>query len=163
MCKQERLSQHFLKYSSKELFKIMLQNYIYGCEKVYNILLNFKVRSDPFTNIYVIIRYRKGLGTSSQDGDVGRCTLPPGMAKRRTTTDLKTKSSQNCQRVELYGSLTTKELKKKHAFGLVGGAEMGSQGGEDVWQSGGWRTRWARWWLVGPHLRVDKPRQTTGD
>ena len=50
----------------------------------------------------------------------------PHTTKRRTTTNLKTKSNQNCQKIELYGSLTTKELKKKHSSRLVGGAEMGS-------------------------------------
>ena len=32
--------------------------------------------------------------------------------KRRITTNLKTKNNQNCHKIELYGSLTTKELKK---------------------------------------------------
>ena len=34
----------------------------------------------------------------------------------------------------------TKELKKKHSFRMVGGVEMGSWGGEDARQGGGWRT-----------------------
>ena len=37
----------------------------------------------------------------------------PCKTKRRTTTNLKTKNNQNCQKIELYGRLTTKELKKK--------------------------------------------------
>ena len=55
--------------------------------------------------------------------------MPPCTTKRRTTTNLKTKTkkTQNCQKIELYGSLTTKELKKKHSSRPVGGAEMGSQ------------------------------------
>ena len=57
--------------------------------------------------------------------------MPPYTTKRRTT-NLKTKSNQNSQKIELYGSPTTKELKKKHSFRLVGGAETGSQGGEDA-------------------------------
>ena len=48
--------------------------------------------------------------------------------KRRTTTNLKTKDNQNCQKTELYGSQTTKELKKKHSSRLVGGVDMGSWG-----------------------------------
>ena len=44
-----------------------------------------------------------------------------------TTKNLKTKNNQNCQKIKLYGSLTTKELKKKHSFRPVGGAEMGSR------------------------------------
>ena len=58
--------------------------------------------------------------TSSQDGGIGRYTLPPRTTKRRKTTNLKTKNNQNCQKIELYGSLTTKELKKKHSSILVG-------------------------------------------
>ena len=38
--------------------------------------------------------------------------MPPHTTKRRTTTNLKTKNNQNGQKIELYGSLTTKELKK---------------------------------------------------
>ena len=53
--------------------------------------------------------------------------MPPHTTKRRTTTNLKTKNNQNCQKIKLYGSPTTKELKKKHSSRLVGGAEMSSQ------------------------------------
>ena len=49
--------------------------------------------------------------------------MPPCTTKRRTT-HLKIKN-QNCQKIELYGSLTTKELKKKHSPRQVGGAETG--------------------------------------
>ena len=62
--------------------------------------------------------------------------MPPRTIKRRMTTNLKTKKNQNCQKIELYGSLTTKELKKKHSSRLVRGAETGSQGGEDLRQGG---------------------------
>ena len=58
--------------------------------------------------------------------------MPPCTNKRRTTTNLNTKNNQNYQKIKLYGSLTTKELKKKHSSRLVGGEEMGSQGGEDM-------------------------------
>ena len=36
--------------------------------------------------------------------------------------NLKTKTNQNCQKIELYESLTTKDLKKKHSSRLVGRA-----------------------------------------
>ena len=49
--------------------------------------------------------------------------MPPCTIKRRTTTNLKIKYNQNCQKIKLHGSLTTKELKKKHSSRLVGGAE----------------------------------------
>ena len=65
-------------------------------------------------------------GTSSQDGGIGRYTLAPCVTKRRTTTNLKTKNNQNSQKIELYESPTTKELKKKHSSRPVGGAEMDS-------------------------------------
>ena len=48
-------------------------------------------------------------------------------------------NNQNCRKIELYGSLTTKKLKKKHSSRLVGGKETGSQDGEQ--QGVGWRTR----------------------
>ena len=69
--------------------------------------------------------------TSGQDGGIDRYTLPPHTTKRRTRTNLKTKNKQNCQKIQPYGSPTTKELKKKHSFRWVGGAETGSQGRED--------------------------------
>ena len=82
--------------------------------------------------------FKISMWTSGQDGGiVGRYTLPPRTTKRKTTTNLKTKNNQNCQKIELYGSLTTKEIKKKHSSRSIGGAEMGSQGREDVQQGGG--------------------------
>ena len=65
--------------------------------------------------------------------------MPPHTTKR-TTTNFKTKNNYNFQKIELYGSMTTKELKKKHSSRLVGGAEMGSWGREDKRQGTGWRT-----------------------
>ena len=53
--------------------------------------------------------------TSSQDGGRCRYSLPPCTTKRWITTDLKTKNNPNSQKIELYGSLTAKELKKKHS------------------------------------------------
>ena len=74
-----------------------------------------------------------------QDGGVDRYTLLPCTTKR-TTTNLK-ENNQNCQKIECYGSLTTKELKKKQSSILVGGVEMGNRGGEDTQQGDGWQTR----------------------
>ena len=70
--------------------------------------------------------------------------MPARTTKRRTTTNLKTKNNQNCQKIKLHGSLTTKELKKKHLSKPVGEVKMGSQGVEDSQQGGDWRTRRAR-------------------
>ena len=47
----------------------------------------------------------------------------PCTTKRRMTTYLNIKNNQNCQKIKLYGSPTTKEIKKKHSSRLVGGAE----------------------------------------
>ena len=83
--------------------------------------------------------------------------MPTRTTKRRTT-DLKTKNNQNCQKIELDGSPTTKELKKKPSSKLAGGAEMGSQGGEDS-QSSSWRTRAGKVEACKqavPHLHADK-------
>ena len=80
----------------------------------------------------------------------------PCTTKRRTTTNLKTKNNQNCHKMELYGSPTTKELKKKHSSRRIIGAETGSRGREDVA-----RHQLVHW--VIPHLRVDKPGGTTGE
>ena len=66
--------------------------------------------------------------------------MPPHTVKRSIATNLKTKNNQNYQKIELYGSLTTKELKKKHSSRLVGGVETGNWGGEDSRQGGSWRT-----------------------
>ena len=74
---------------------------------------------------------------SGQHGGVGRYTVPAHTTKRRTT-NTKTNINQNCQRIELYESLTTKELKKKHLPRLVGGVEMGSWDREDMQQGGSW-------------------------
>ena len=69
--------------------------------------------------------------------------MPHHTTERRTIKNLKPKYNQNCQKIKLYGSLATKELKKKHSFRLVGGAEMGTLGREDMWQGGGWQTGWS--------------------
>ena len=95
--------------------------------------------------------------TSSEDGGIGRYILPPCTTKRRTTTNLKTKINPNWQKIELYVSLTTKELKKKHSSRLVGGAEIDSQGRRGLWER-----QWLVEWAV-PHLCIDKPGGTTGE
>ena len=98
--------------------------------------------------------WEKLIWTSSQDGGIGRYASLPCTTKRRTATNLKTKSNWNCQKIELYGSLTTKELKKKHSSILVGGAEMGTLGREDPRQ-GGRPSRWGSGWQTGQsHIHV---------
>ena len=79
------------------------------------------------------------------------------MTKRRTTKNFKLKINQNWQKIELYGSPTTKELRKKHSSKLVGGVETGSQGGEDAQQG----SNGARQQMAVPHFSADKPGATT--
>ena len=70
------------------------------------------------------------------------------------TTNLKTKNNQNCQKIELYGSPKTKELKKKHLFRLAGWVEIGS------W---GWQTRWSyicMWISQEEQLEIEKDHPT---
>ena len=62
--------------------------------------------------------------TFSQDGGVGRYTSLFHTTKRRTTINFKTKNYQNCQKIELYGTLTTKKLKKKHSPRLRRGGDQ---------------------------------------
>ena len=69
------------------------------------------------------IKLRKQYETSGQDGDVGRHALPPHATTRIITTTLKTKNTQNYQKIKLYGSLTTKDSKKPHSSRWVGGVE----------------------------------------
>ena len=57
--------------------------------------------------------------TFDQDEGIGRYALLCSTIKRRTTTNLKTENNQNCEKIELYGSPTTKELKKKYSSRLV--------------------------------------------
>ena len=49
----------------------------------------------------------------------------------------------------MYENLTTKELKKKQSFRLVEGLETGSQGGEDLQKSDGWKTGAGHSWQSG--------------
>ena len=86
---------------------------------------------------------------SGQVGGIDRYTLLPHTTKRRTTTSLKTKNNQNCQKIELYGSLTTRNLKKCSSR-LIGGTETGSQGGDGLGRRG------CGWWMgqTRSHTRV---------
>ena len=60
--------------------------------------------------------------------------------QKKDNNNLKTKNNQNWQKIKLYESPTTKEMKKKLSSRQLGGAEMGSQGGEDSRQGGSWQT-----------------------
>ena len=109
----------------------------------------------------------------NQDGGLGRHTVPPRTTKSKDNNNLKTKTNQNWQNIEPQGSLTTKEIMKKHSPRPVGGSKTGSQGGGlllllpdlEMWQSVG-GTGQAVWQLADPmaaHLRTDKPGGTVGE
>ena len=67
--------------------------------------------------------------TSGQDGGIGRHTSPPHITTKRIATKSQN-NTQNCQKIKLYGSLTTKDLKKPNSSKQVGGAETQRQGRE---------------------------------
>ena len=86
--------------------------------------------------------------------------------QKKDNNEFKNKNQPELPENKLYGSPTTKELKKKHSSTLVGWVEMGSQHGKDTWQGSICRT------VVGeavagrwdfPHLHVHKPGGTTGE
>ena len=49
--------------------------------------------------------------------------MPPYTTTEELHLNLKTSNAQDCQKIKLYGSLTTKDLKKLYSFKWVGGAE----------------------------------------
>ena len=60
----------------------------------------------------------------SQDGGVSKHSLPPHTTTAKITTKLQNNYHPNHQKIKLYGSPTTKELKKSHPSRWVGGVEM---------------------------------------
>ena len=86
----------------------------------------------------MLIDFRKGEGSSDQDGGIGRDALLPRTTKRTITTNLKIINKQKCQKINLHGTPTTKKL-KKHSPRLIEGTETGNghPSGEDVWQGFG--------------------------
>ena len=84
----------------------------------------------------------------------------PAHTTKRRTTNIKTK---NNQKIALYGSPTTKELKKKHSFRLLR-IETGRWGQEDTQRQ--LEDCVGRQWLVdwaGPRLPADKLGGSTGE
>ena len=105
-------------------------------------------------------------GDFQPKGGIDRYTLPPHTIKRRTTTNFRRKNNHNCQKTELYGSPTTKELKKKHSSRLVGGAKRthGKAAAGGPGRARRCLVDWVRRWLIDwvvPHSCADKLRGTT--
>ena len=72
--------------------------------------------------------------TSSEDGGVSRHASPCTTTERTTTKPQN--NTQNCQKIKLYGSLATKDLKKSHSFGQLGEADSqrrAERRGDAVW------------------------------
>ena len=65
--------------------------------------------------------------------------------QKKDNNKFKNKNNQNCQRIELYGNLTTTELKKKHSSVPVRGTEMGSQAEQTGGKAAARGWGWARW------------------
>ena len=53
------------------------------------------------------------------------------------------KKTQNCKKIELYGSRTTMELKKEHTFRVVGGEGWRRAARAERKCSCGWQTQWS--------------------
>ena len=67
---------------------------------------------------------RKEDKTSGQDGGVGTHASPPRTTIEKNYNQFsQTNNTQNHQKSKLYGSLTTKDLKKPHSSRWVGGVE----------------------------------------
>ena len=126
-----------------------------GCTTSYlGRFLTSGLLSSGVTDVWNRVRGSKwGVGTQSKDKfpslrikyhedvGVGRYALLPHTTKGKITTNLKSKNNQNCQEIELYGSPTTKEIKKKHSSSQVGGVETENLGREDTQQGSDWQTR----------------------
>ena len=92
--------------------------------------------------------------------------------QKKDNNKFKNNNNHNCQKIKLYGSLTTKELKKKHSSRPVRGVEMGSRSGEDAQQgssscvlckAAGRSGEAMAGRQAVPHLHADKLGGTTED
>ena len=97
--------------------------------------------------------------TSHQDGGIGRHTLPPRTTK--SITNLKTENTQNCQKIELYGNPTTKELKKHSSRWVGGGWRKAARVQRTHSNAGAGQAAAGR--AGGPHSRAGKQQGATGE
>ena len=109
------------------------------------------------TEMQILVQLKEEFLTSGQDGGIGRHTSPTCTTIRRITTNLKTKNTQSCQKIELYGSPTTKDLKKPYSSRQVGGVETGSWGREKAVLAARGQQRPVEW--VVPHSGVGDKNQ----
>ena len=91
--------------------------------------------------------------TSGQDGSIGKHASKPHTTIEKITTRHKTNIIQNRQKIKLYGSPATKDLKKPHSSRQVGGVEtwreVEARRGEDPRE---WHVAAADW--AAPHSHV---------
>ena len=66
-------------------------------------------------------------GTSSQDGGMGKHVLLPHTTIGKLQLYLKTNTTQNHQKIELYGSPTTKDLKKPQSSRIYRERQRGKE------------------------------------
>ena len=92
--------------------------------------------------------------------------------KKESQLNLKTNKTQNCQKIELYGSPTTKDLKKPHSSRCVGEVEIWKwveRRGDMVWLrevvAVEWRSHIHVWWTKSGGIPwewvIPAPGQTT--
>ena len=65
--------------------------------------------------------------TSCQNGDIGKQACLLAQPQQKLQLHYKTTITQNHQKIKLYRSPITKELKKSHSFRRVGGVETGNK------------------------------------
>ena len=102
----------FLFYGSKAEAFVLFSN------KLIRICVTSKVEHLPtchscLVSLVVSVHSTTSLGTSGQDGGIGKTPSLPRTTKRRMTTNLKSINNQKRQKIKLHGTPTTKELKKK--------------------------------------------------
>ena len=101
--------------------------------------------------------------TFSQDGGVGRHSVPPHTTKRRTTTNLKTKNNQKLPENQTVWKSNNQGVKEE-TF-IQTGRRRGNRQPVQTGCAARWWTCQARRQLEDqavPHSCVDKPGETTG-
>ena len=139
----------------------------YGISQTWTLTVTSSVSIPLYQIINCIVGYEYSSKTCCKDCiKLGKMGFQPRWRHRQilfaSSHNQKKDNNQlkNKKQPELPENLTvwkSEELKKKHSSRVVGGAEMGSQGKEDVWP----------WWqLVDqavPHSPTDKAGGTTGE
>ena len=91
-------------------------------------------------------RYKKSKSigitfTSSQDGGIGRHTVPPRTTKRGTTTDLKNKNQPELPENQTVWKSDNQGVKEETFIQIGRRGRDGQLGRKDSWQGGSWQTQ----------------------